>query len=144
MSRLLSDFNSNAKINSNVARHSVYSDINISFDIHPITRDIIPVTDLDAVKNSVKNIALSNLFDRPFNTRLGSNLTALLFENDDPLISMKVSDYLQEAIRIHEPRVSTVDVDTVASDNSITVTVFFTITNSDQVYDTTFALNKLR
>jgi len=81
MSSALSDYNKTKS--SRLSRRNSYSDLDLNFRLHPNTSDIKPLTDLDAVKNSVTNLLLTNFGDRPFQPQVGSNITALLFEPAD-------------------------------------------------------------
>ena len=59
----------------------VYKDLNLNFSINPVTGDVNTVTDVIAVKRSVRNLLLTNHYDRPFHREIGSNVPHLLFEN---------------------------------------------------------------
>lgn len=62
-----------------VASENIYSDLNLSFKPHPITGDITRKTDVDAVKQSIKNLISTNHYERPFKPSLGANLRGKLF-----------------------------------------------------------------
>jgi phage baseplate assembly protein W len=146
MSNLLSDFNSTDRINSNVARTRLYSDLNLGFVINPITKDVSPLTDIDAVKNSLKNLMLTNFHDRPFNPTLGSGLTALLFEPANVFTAMALKDAIQKVINNHEPRVTDVMVQIVDNSdmNEYRVTVSFRVFYDDTTNEIEFFLTRLR
>ena len=61
---------------TNVAITRTYRDIPLSFQKHPGTGDVRPLKDIDAVKQSVKNLILTNFGDRPFQFDIGSNVTS--------------------------------------------------------------------
>ena len=63
----------------------VYKDLNLNFSINPVTSDVTTVTDVNAVKRSVRNLLLTNHYDRQFHPEIGSNLKELLFENFGPI-----------------------------------------------------------
>ena len=146
MSILLSDYNSTGRINSNVARTRLYSDLNLSFGIHPITKDISPVTDTDAVKNAIKNLLLTNFYDRPFNPTLGSGLTALLFEPANSFTAMALEDAIKKVINNHEPRVKNVSIDVkdMSDQNAYVVTVSFEVFYDSTSNELEFFLTRLR
>lgn len=146
MSNLLSDFNSTNRTNSNVSRTLLYSDLNLGFSINPITKDISPVTDIDAVKNSVKNLLLTNFHDRPFNPTLGSGLTGLLFEPANTFTAMALKDAIIKVINKHEPRVTdiTVAIYDNADRNEYRVTVGFRVFYDDTAKEIEFFLTRLR
>ena len=60
-----------------------FSDLNLQMIPHPQKRDIIPLKDNAAVKNAVRNLLLTNFFERPFQPTVGANLRGLLFEPAD-------------------------------------------------------------
>lgn len=146
MSTLLSDYNSSDRITSNVARTRVYSDLNLAFTINPITKDINPVTDIDAVKNSIKNLMLTNFHDRPFNPLLGSGLAALLFENADVFTEIALTDAIELVINRYEPRATdvTVQVKDQSDINAYAVTVGFRVFYSETASELEFFLTRLR
>ena len=63
----------------------VYKDLNLNFSANPVTGDVATVTDVIAVKRSVRNLLLTNHYDRPFHPEIGSNVPHLLFENLNPV-----------------------------------------------------------
>ena len=62
-----------------------YSDLDLNFTIHPVKKDINRNLGERAVINSVKNLILTNHYERPFQPNIGSNIRRLLFENLEPL-----------------------------------------------------------
>ena len=66
------------------SRNRDYSDINMLFEANPNTGNIYKVKDAAAVKQAVRNIVLSNFYEKPFNIFYGSDLRNLLFENVTP------------------------------------------------------------
>ena len=74
-------FNSSSKTGnvSITSRRKGYTDLNLSLQLHPIRLDIIPLRDDAAVRNAVKNLILTNTYERPFHPELGGNLRGLLF-----------------------------------------------------------------
>ena len=66
----------------NVATPNRYKDLDIFFTPHPVTGDITVKTDTDAVRRSVRNIILTNKYERPFKPNFGGSLRDMLFELD--------------------------------------------------------------
>ena len=113
-----------------VATKDIYSDLDIFFRKHPITGDIVRKTDTDAIKRSVRNIVLTNKFERPFKPNFGGSIRNLLFElnTDRQLNRMKIT--LAKEIEILEPRVNNVQVALSNQDNNkLDMTIFYNITN---------------
>lgn len=82
-----------------------YSDLDLDFIAHPTTGDIVKKTGVDAVKRSIRNLVLTNFYDRPFRSYIGSNAQKLLFENANPLTTNFLKDAINEVITNYEPRV---------------------------------------
>ena len=108
MSNILSDFNSSTITSSNVAKKNVYSDLDLTFIIHPVLRDIRPITDIAAVKNSIKNIVLTSFYDHPFHPEIGSGVRALLFEPASIFTALSLKDEIQRCLGKFEPRINNV------------------------------------
>ena len=66
----------------NVAIKEAYKDLDLFFTAHPITGDVATKSDSDAVRRAVRNIVLTNYYERPFKPSLGGNVRGLLFELD--------------------------------------------------------------
>ena len=81
----------------------VYKDLNLNFTSNPVTGDVTNVTDVNAVKRSVRNLLLTNHYDKPFHPEIGSNVTALLFENFGPITGNQLSRTIEELISNFEP-----------------------------------------
>ena len=89
----------------------VYKDFDTLFDIHPVTRKLNVLTNVDAVARSVKNLVLTHLEERPFNPILGSRISASLFELMDVGSASIIADEIRNTIDNFEPRVKLVDVE---------------------------------
>jgi len=110
----------------------VFSDFTTAFTAHPTSGDLVRLTNNDAVVRSVKNIVLTQFYERPFRPNLGSNVTHYLFENFDQGIAEDISNAIKEAIEDNEPRAEllNVHVSEVPDDNRLTVTIIFRIKNN--------------
>ena len=86
------------------SRNRDYSDINMLFEANPNTGNIYKVKDAAAVKQAVRNIVLSNFYEKPFNIFYGSDLRNLLFENVTPFSMQEAKTQIQNAIANNEPR----------------------------------------
>ena len=108
-----------------------YTDLNLNFTRNPVTGDVATVTDVNAVKRSIRNLLLTNHFDRPFHPELGSNIPALLFENFGPITGNQLSRQIEEIIGNYEPRarVETVECYPVPDTNTYDVRVYFYVEN---------------
>ena len=109
----------------------VYKDLNLNFSTNPVTQDVTTVTDVNAVKRSVRNLLLTNHYDRPFHPEIGSNVTALLFENFGPITGNQLSRTIEEMISNFEPRarVETVECYPLPDTNTYDVRIYFYVEN---------------
>ena len=89
----------------NISRQPDYSDLDLDFQINPITGDINKKKGVDAVKRSLRNLIFTSYYERPFNSSLGSDVPKLLFDNVDLVTASLLEDALKRLINIYEPRV---------------------------------------
>ena len=109
----------------------VYKDLNLNFTSNPVTKDVTTLTDVNAVKRSVRNLLLTNHYDRPFHPEIGSNVQALLFENFGPITGNQLSRTIEEMIANFEPRarVETVECFPILETNTYDVRIYFYVEN---------------
>ena len=67
--------------NESTRSSRIYKDLNLNFEKNTVTKDIQKITDVEAVKRSVRNLINTNHYEKPFHPEIGSNLRAMLFEN---------------------------------------------------------------
>jgi phage baseplate assembly protein W len=105
----------------------IYSDIDLSFQAHPITGDVTKKYDANAVKQSLKTLILTNYYERPFQPKLGSPVYGMLFDNVDMITANSLKLRLELLINKHEPRVRTQQVDVVPlfDENAFEITIYF-------------------
>ncbi len=89
-----------------------FKDINLSFKRHPVTNDVLTVSDEDAIKRSVKNIVFTILGEKPFEPSFGSVINNSLFELSTSLNEIRVSDEIRQSLLNYEPRIDNIDVTT--------------------------------
>ena len=118
---------------TNASSRSVrlYKDLALSFERNDNTKDIIVKKDIEAVKQSVRNLILTNHFERPFHPEIGSGITGLLFEPIDPITANSLSRLIQETIENFEPRarLTAIDVRPNFDTNSYEISIGFRIVN---------------
>ena len=90
-----------------ITNNRVYSDLDLKFNQHPVYKDIVPLTDVDAVKQSVRNILFTNKGERLFQPSIGSGVFDLLFEHADPLTFQAVRDNIKDILTTLEPPTTT-------------------------------------
>jgi len=90
----------------------IYKDLNLGFQQNSATKDIQKLTDVEAVKRSVRNLINTNHYEKPFHPEIGSNLRAMLFENMTPTMNHVISKNIELLIINYEPRCRLVQVNT--------------------------------
>ena len=106
-----------------------FKDISLSFEPHPITKDLPVLKNERAITRSIRNLVETIPNERFFNPDLGSEVRSSLFEFADFGTGSIIRDQILNAISNYEPRVSDVDVSVnVRPDsNEFEVTVVFNI-----------------
>jgi phage baseplate assembly protein W len=143
------------------SRKYIYSDLDFSLRLKPAFvpndddiaagiaspgSDIYTLTDIDAIKSSVRNLCLTGLYERPFQFDLGTRISQLLFENANPLVGHLLKNEIENVIREYEPRVLNVEaeVDLNLDANDINISIYFTISNNSIVQNVEFTINRIR
>jgi phage baseplate assembly protein W len=123
-----------------------FKDLDLSFNIHPVKKDINKHLDEQAVINSLKNIILTNHYEKPFNPDYGSNIRALLFENIDAITAITLEREILQTIENFEPRVSVSKVTAVPDfdNNGYSIKLDFFIINLTNPITIQFLLQRVR
>jgi phage baseplate assembly protein W len=124
----------------------LYSDIDFTFTKRPVIGDVALSYDQQAVIRSVRNLLLTNHFERPFNPQLGSNIDALLFEPSSPLTASLLENDIKTTIQNFEPRarLNEVTVTASADQNAYNVYLSFYIENATLPTTVTLLLERNR
>ena len=119
------------RTNSSGRSVRVYKDLALSFEKNDNTKDVIVKKDIEAVKQSVRNLILTNHYERPFHPEIGSNVTAILFEPMNPITANSLTRVIEEVIVNFEPRARLVSVDARPNLgwNAYEVTISFYVRN---------------
>jgi phage baseplate assembly protein W len=123
-----------------------YRDLPLSFIKHPGTGDVRPLNDINAVKQSVKNLILTNYGERPFAPRIGGNVTKYLFEPANPFTAQSIQREIEETIKKQEKRVSGVIVQVADNSeaNGYVIQLQYTVVSLNVEVETSFFLQRLR
>ena len=106
-----------------------FKDISLSFDPHPVTKDLPVLVNERAIIRAVRNLVETIPQERFFDSNLGTPIRELLFDNFSSSSVMIIEDMVRNTVRNYEPRVGDigVEVDAVPDSNSISVKVLFDI-----------------
>jgi phage baseplate assembly protein W len=121
-----------------------FSDMDLSFRPHPMTGDLMAKYDENAIKTSIKNLIMTNHFERPFHSEIGSGVAGMLFELATPATAVLLRESIRNVINNFEPRVIVDDVNTAFSADELTVniTLTFRIINTSTPINVQFALRR--
>ena len=131
MAILQSGYTDAQRTNASARSSRLYKDISLSFERNLATQDIIQKTDIEAVKQSVRNLILTNHYERPFHPEIGSSVRNILFEPINPITANTLTRLIGEVIANFEPRARLVGVDARPNfdDNAYEVTIGFYVVN---------------
>ena len=123
-----------------------FSDLDISFKPHPITGDLLLVTGIKAVVQSVMNLVQLNHYEIPFHPEIGGNIRKLLFENVDPIVANLLSEEIKNLLANFEPRVQVINVlvNADVDNNKYGVTIQFYVINNVAPITISVFLERLR
>ncbi len=123
-----------------------FRDLDLNFAIHPITKDVNIYKAEYAVINSVKNLILTNHFEKPFQPEVGSNIRRLLFENVDSIMAAQIEREIEETITNFEPRVQISSVIAVHApeENGYKIRLEFFVINNPDPITINFFLERIR
>jgi phage baseplate assembly protein W len=125
-----------------------YIDIDLTLNRIPGTTDtdILKKKDAAAVKQSVKNLLLTNRTEKPFKPAFGGNLNELLFTLDTEFDADLIEEYIASSMKTHEPRALLRKVDIVERPdyNEVLVTVYFQVVSTQELVSLQINLTRLR
>lgn len=123
-----------------------FIDLDLNFTRHPVTNDIVRKFDEEAIKAAVKNLVLTQNYEKPFHSDVGSQIRGLLFEPVTPMFVIMLKRSISDTIINFEPRVRLNDVLVTVSpdDNEVYVTIYFTIINTTRPLQVDLILTRTR
>jgi phage baseplate assembly protein W len=132
--------------NPYVNRNPDYSDLDMDFVANPATGDVNILNGEHSIKRSVRNLVLTNYYERKFNSQIGSDVSALLFDLAGPLTVINIQDAIKGVINNFEPRVSlqSVTVKDDSDNNGYNVTLEYIILNRNSPVISTMFLERIR
>ncbi len=136
-----------AQANNDISRNvKQYKDLDLFFS-KKSNKDVNKVTDIEAVKRSVRNLVLLNSFEKPFHPEIAGDVRGLLFELMTPLTSAVIARKIQDVIENFEPRARLTGVQAIPDfdRNLYEVTVYFYVVNAPtELVEVTQLLERLR
>ncbi len=137
-----------AQANNNSDRNlRQYADLDLFFSKKNSDSDINKVTDVQAVKRSVRNLVLLNHYEKPFHPEIGSGIREMLFELMTPVTAIVLTRKIEDVIKNFEPRARLVGVSAFPDldRNAYEVKIeFFVVNTPTELVDLTVMLERLR
>ena len=124
----------------------VFSDLDLNFKPHPVTGDLVRRFDDNAIKQAIKNLLMTQHYERPFHSELGSPIPAILVEPMTPLTALMIRRAIIDLISNFEPRVNLLNVEVIPSpdNNAVYCTVTFKIVNTERPLTLELMLERTR
>ena len=113
-----------------------YRDFSLFFTKSPVTGDVTTITDVQDVKRAVRNLVLTNEFDRPFHPEIASHVRDLLFQPFTAITYNLLRNRIDKVLEIYEPRatLTRIEIDDREfqnmDNNTLSVKIFFTLLNA--------------
>ena len=124
-----------------------YKDLDLFFDKKNVSKDITKLTDIAAVKRSIRNLVLTNHYEKPFHPEIGSGVRDVLFENMTPITAHILTKKIEMVIENFEPRARLINVRASPNldRNEYECTISFYVVNTPtELVDLTVFLERLR
>ena len=124
-----------------------YRDLDLFFSRKQGSDDVNKVTDIEAVKRSVRNLVLTNFYEKPFHPEIGSGIRDMLFENMSPVTAVVLARKVEDVIENFEPRARLIGVRALPNldRNEYEITIeFFVVNAPTELVDMTVFLEVLR
>jgi len=123
-----------------------WSDLDLDFKSHPVTKDIVTKTDVESVKRSIRNLILTNKYERPFQPEIDGGVTGYLFELSSSMTKYDIEETIKNTISNFEPRASVIGINVLLDldRNGVNVSIFFRVVNTPDPVTIEIFLERLR
>ena len=123
-----------------------FSDLDLNFTAHPVTKDVSRRYDENSVKTALRNLILTRNYERPFHSEIGSPIRSLMFEPATPMLGVMLRKAIFDVVNNFEPRVVLTEVDINVSDenNAVYITIEFKIVNTERPLTLDLTLERTR
>jgi phage baseplate assembly protein W len=140
-----------------------WADLDLDFTAHPVTKDIVRKTNVEAVKRSVRNLIQTNKYDKKFHPEIDGGVTRHLFGLATAATKHDIAEAISTCLRNYEPRVIVDRVNVLSNEdtkfrnsqgginvtgntdrNGFNVSIFFRIVNSPEPIEVSLFLERIR
>ena len=137
-----------AQANNDITRNArQYTDLDLNFTRKNSNSDVNILTDVQAVKRSLRNLVLLNYYEKPFHPEIAGGVRQMLFENMTPTVAIIIAKQIEQVIANYEPRARLVSIRAIPNydKNSYEVNIEFYIVNTPtELVDMSVMLERLR
>ena len=143
-------YNDAEGVNNSPRSTYIYKDLSLFFTPNPVSGDVTMVTDVQDIKRSVRNLVMTNRFEKPFHPEVASHVRDLLFEPFSPVTINLLRNRIETVLTNYEPRVTLTDVEVEDPDfqmmdnNTLNVRIFFTLKNDPEIQTVDVLLERVR
>lgn len=125
---------------------NLYSDFRKDLLISPVSKDLALLKDEEAIKQSLRNLILTDPGERLMQPRLGAGIRELLFENITPGTLKLIERRVESTIESYEPRVDLIDISASSNfdDNAVQIKVRFYVRNVEAALQLDVILERIR
>ena len=137
MAKVINDAYTDAQaVNESSLTTYTYRDLSLFFTQNPVTGDVATLTDVSDIKRAVRNLVLTNEFDRPFHPEIASHVRDLLFQPFTVITYNLIKERIEKVLELFEPRANLTKI--VIDDkefqkmdnNTLSLKIFFTLKNA--------------
>lgn len=134
------------RITTSTVQDQIYSDFLTDMVPHPVSKDVLRFVNEHAVIRSIKNLILTDQGERLYQPGIGSNIKRMLFEPMIESTAEIISQYIQEAIEVYEPRAKVLEISVLPdyNNNLYSVTLTFMIINKEDPITVNITLDRVR
>ena len=143
-------YNDAQGVNNSPRSTYIYKDLSLYFTPNPVSGDVTMVTDVQDIKRSVRNLVLTNRFEKPFHPEVASHVRDLLFEPFSPVTINLLRNRIETVLENYEPRVTLTEVEVEDPDfqkmdnNELNVRIHFTLKNDPEIQTVDVLLERVR
>ena len=143
-------YNDAQGVNNSPRSTYIYKDLSLYFTPNPVSGDVTMVTDVQDIKRSVRNLVLTNRFEKPFHPEVASHVRDPLFEPFSPVTINLLRNRIETVLENYEPRVTLTDVEVEDPDfqrmdnNELNVRIHFTLKNDPEIQTVDVLLERVR
>ncbi|MDD4242731.1 MAG: GPW/gp25 family protein [Bacilli bacterium] len=123
-----------------------FTDLDFNFTMNPGTGDVSKKTNIEDIKQSVKNLLLTKIYERPFQPNLYSQLYDLLFEPFSPTIKFTLETVINNVLTSYEPRINvlSVGVNDRRENNALEISLSFEIVGVNVAANYSILVSRIR